>query len=66
MMIKVCNIKMESFAYEKYDMLYKWHDPALEFMKSVKLDQFELQGAFRLVSELLSVSAQLWSELCID
>ena len=35
---------MESFAYEKYDMLYKWHDPALEFMKGIKLDQFELKG----------------------
>ena len=43
-MIKVCNITMESFAYEKYDMLYEWHDPALEFVEGVKLDQFQLQG----------------------
>ena len=41
---QVCSIKIESFAYDKENLLLKWHSPGVEFANVIEIPQLKLEG----------------------
>ena len=43
-LFQVCSIKIESFAYDKENLLFKWHSPGVEFANVIEIPQLKLEG----------------------
>ena len=43
-LFQVCSIKIESFAYDKENLLFEWHSPGVEFANVIEIPNLKLEG----------------------
>ena len=53
-LFQVCSIKIESFAYDKEDLLLKWHSPGVEFANVIEIPNLKLEGKKNLRQSILT------------
>ena len=53
-LFQVCSIKIESFAYDKENLLLKWHSPGVEFANVIEIPNLKLEGKKNLRQSILT------------
>ena len=53
-LFQVCSIKIESFAYDKENLRFKWHSPGVEFANVIEIPQYKLEGKTNVQQSILT------------